>query len=67
MLATRLVKSQIESRAMKHVIEITNAPYSAGSPRRYFAADYSIGSAVVDCGVIYYVRDIDGVSMFVPA
>jgi hypothetical protein len=52
---------------MKHVIEISKAPYTLGDPRRYYAADYALGSAVVDCGVTYYVRDVNGVLMFVAA
>ncbi len=50
---------------MRHVIEATAAPYSIGNPRRYYAADYSIGSVVDSDGVSYTVKLVGGVVMFV--
>lgn len=52
---------------MKHVIEVTVAPYSANNPRRYYAADYQIGAVVDEAGETYIVCDVDGVLMFVTA
>lgn len=51
---------------MYHVLESTDPRLNIdGAPRRYHAADYPIGSAVVHSGVTYYVRDVEGVVMFV--
>lgn len=50
---------------MRHVIEVTAAPYSPGQPRRYYAADYPVGSYVDNSGMTYQVREMSGVLMFV--
>ena len=54
-----------QSTSKAHVLEVTARPYSAGNPRRYFAADYPLGAYVDNSGATYQVRDCDGVPMFV--
>ena len=54
-----------ECRDVLHVLEVTEAPYSLGKPRRYYAADYQ-ECVVVDCdGKSYSVRDINFTRVFV--
>jgi hypothetical protein len=55
-----------ETTTPRHVLEVTARPYSAGSPRRYFAGDYQIGAVVDNSGATYVVRDFGGVLMFDP-
>lgn len=53
-----------QSHATCHVLEVTEHPYSAGSPRRYYAQDMPIGSSVVSNGQVWNVADSCGAKIF---
>ena len=51
---------------MHHVLESNDRGLDIdGAPRRYHAADYPEGAGVIHGGIMYYVRAVDGVLMFV--
>lgn len=50
---------------MHHCLEVTTAPYSPGQPRRYYAADYPLGSVVANGCEYYEVRYVGLDLMFV--
>lgn len=49
-----------------HALQVTAHPYSLGSPRIYYAKDYTVGDTVINSGEEWVVKEFStGVLMFV--